>query len=91
METTTRKKKVWELVQSGEFAEGYTYTGSADDDYTIALSMTGLTFLGLIKLERLVEAEIAKTSAEDSTIALHQEHIIELAKVLEALQRVRHS
>jgi hypothetical protein len=90
METTTRKKKVWELVQSGEFAEGYTYTGSADDDYTIAISMTGFTFLGLIKLERLVEEEIAKT-AENSTIALHQEHIIELAKVLEALQRVRHS
>jgi hypothetical protein len=90
METTTRKKKVWELVQSGEFAEGYAYTGEAEDDFTIALSMTGLTFLGLIKLERLVEEEIART-AENNTIALHQEHIIELAKVLEALQRVRHS
>ena len=88
---TTNKKKVWELVQSGEFAEGYTYTSPVDYDFTIALSMTGLTFLGLLKVERLVEKEIAKTSAEDSTIALHQEHIIELTKVLEAIQRVRHS
>lgn len=86
---TTNKKKVWELVQSGEFAEGYTYTGEAEDDFTIALSMTGLTFLGLIKLETLVEREIAKTVAEDSTIALHQEHLIELTKVLGAIQRAR--
>lgn len=88
METTT-KKKVYELVESGEFAEGYTYTGSAENDYTIAISMTGFTFLGLIKLERLLEEEIAKTSMEDTTIGLHQEHINELTKVLEAIKRAR--
>lgn len=87
---TTEKKKVWELVLTGEFAEGYTYTGSAENDYTIAISMTGFTFLGLIKLERLVEEEIART-AENTTIALHQEHINELTKVLEAIQRARKS
>ena len=86
---TTNKKEVWELVQSGEFAEGYTYTGEAEGDFTIALSMTGLTFLGLIKLERLVEEEIAETNTKDTTIGLHQEHINELTKVLEAIQRAR--
>lgn len=85
---TTNKKKVWELVQSGDFAEGYTYTGSAENDYTIAISMTGFTFLGLIKLERLLEEEIART-AENTTIALYQEHINELTKVLEAIKRAR--
>jgi hypothetical protein len=85
---TTNKKKVYELVLTGEFAEGYTYTGVAEDDFTIAISMTGFTFLGLIKLERLVEEEIAKT-AENNTIALHQEHIDELTKVLEAIKRAR--
>jgi hypothetical protein len=88
LETTT-KKSVYELVQSGEFAEGYAYTGEAENDYTIALSMTGLTFLGLIKLERLVEEEIARTNTEDATIGLHQQHINELTKVLEAIQRAR--
>lgn len=90
METTT-KKKVYELVQSGEFAEGYAYIGEAENDFTIALSMSGLTFLGLIKLERLVEEEIAKTNAEDTTIGLHQEHINELTKVLTAIKGARHA
>jgi hypothetical protein len=86
---TTNKKSVYEIVQSGEFAEGYAYTGEAENDYTIALSMTGLTFLGLIKIERLVEEEIARTSTEDVTIGIHQEHINELTKVLEAIKRAR--
>jgi hypothetical protein len=86
---TTNKKSVYEIVQSGEFAEGYAYTGEAENDYTIALSMTGLTFLGLIKIERLVEEEIARTSTEDATIGIHQQHINELTKVLEAIQRAR--
>jgi hypothetical protein len=89
METTNDKKSVYELVQSGEFAEGYAYTGEAENDYTIAISMTGLTFLGLIKLERLVAEEIAETNTKDASIGLHQEHINELTKVLEAIQRAK--
>ena len=91
----TKIKYHWQLVESGNFIEGYTYTGEAEKDYTIALSITGLNFIGLIKMENLLEAEIAKVkkrlAGRDELDEYNEKHLAELTKCLEALVRARHA
>jgi len=91
LETTTIKHH-WQAVESGNFIEGYTYTSERDGDFTIALSITGINFMGLIKMENLLEAEIAETEkiiADGSTSEYYTKHLDELTKCLEALKRAR--
>lgn len=93
METTTKGKSIYELVQSGEFVEGYAYTSEVKGDFTIAISLTGLTRSGLYKVTELLRAEIDETKANLAgtsnkvLIKIYKSDLVELVKVLEAIER----
>lgn len=93
METTNTGKTVYELVRSGEFTPGYTYTSEAEGDFSIALSTTGLTHSGVWTVIRLVEDEITRTQAllvntESEVLArIYTSEIDDLRKTSTALRQ----
>jgi hypothetical protein len=92
METTTGKT-VYELVRSGEFVEGYAYTSEKKGDFTIAISLTGLTRSGIYKITNLLQTEIDETKANLAgtsnkvLIKIYKAELVDLTKALEAIER----
>jgi hypothetical protein len=92
METTTGKT-VYELVRSGEFVEGYTYTSEKKGDFTIAISLTGLTRSGVSKISHLIQIEIDETKARlagtsnEVLTRIYKAELVDLNKSLKAIER----
>jgi hypothetical protein len=93
METTNTGKSIYELVRCGEFVEGYAYTSEKKGDFTIAISLTGLTRSGVSKISHLVQIEIDETKARlagtsnELLTKIYKAELVDLDKSLKAIER----